>query len=876
MASENSERPEPLIESIEPSVANITALPDQAPDGGDVAEFVGPGPFDGADGSSGPTDTPTVLNRFDAVNLAGSGYIPPDSNGAAGPNNLMNTVNGVIQVWSKTGTLQSSFSVNSFFGITGQSDPKVIYDQQSGRFVVMVQQVSGLNDADPTNDVSKEWFAVSATGDPNGAWYKTGVDTKIVIGGKNYWADYPGLATDANAVYSTTNYFTFDGTAGFASRLWTIPKAGFYSGGAVTATVSDPSALAGVPFEVGSLQPAQVYGTIGGTTGTFLVGAGIKNGANDQIAVIRINNPTNNPTYSVQYVNLGSISTGSAPSAPQLGTGTLIDSGDTRPYNAVWKNNHLYLANTINTGDGQATAHWYDIDTTNINALTLFQQGNITGEDIAPGTFTYYPSVAVNDAGTIAIGFSASSPTKYAGAYFTIHTASDAAGTVESSGVLAAGQGTYNLTFGGSRVRWGDLSGTSLDPSDNTSFWVYNEYALNNNSWGTAFGEITGAPALFTNGDDVVTLTQAGGTWHALAGNDTVIGTSGIDTIYGDDGNDRLFGAGGNDVLYGGNGNDFLDGGTGADVMYGGTGDDTFIVDNVGDTVIENAVEGTDTVIASIDYTLPANVENLTGNAAGAQALYGNDLRNIILGGAGPNTIYGYGGDDLIIGGAAGATIVAGGGANQLYGGGGNAYIVGGTGRNVIVGGAGALQSLYGNSSGTGANGDYIVGGTGAGASDVLSEGGTGSAQLWGALNGNNYIVGGGQDDLLVGGAGTNYLFGGGGNDTLYGGAGTNYIYSGPGNDFIWTNPVGTQTTGYVYEGLGGGVDTIADFTPGNGANRDVIVISAGAGVSSFADILAKTVQAGVYTVISLSATDQVYLYNVQPFQLTANNFIFN
>ena len=60
---------------------------------------------------------------------------------------------------------------------------------------------------------------------------------------------------------------------------------------------------------------------------------------------------------------------------------------------------------------------------------------------------------------------------------------------------------------------------------------------------------------------------------------------------------------------------------------------------------------------------------------------------------------------------------------------------------------------------------------------------------------------------------------------------------------------------------LGGGVDTVADFTPGDGVNHDVIVISAGSGLSNLSDILAKTSQSGVYTVINLSPTDQVYLY---------------
>src|SRR5437764_9381576 len=57
-----------------------------------------------------------------------------------------------------------------------------------------------------------------------------------------------------------------------------------------------------------------------------------------------------------------------------------------------------------------------------------------------------------------------------------------------------------------------------------------------------------------------------------------------------------ITGGAGNDVLNGGVGNDTLDGGVGADTMTGGLGNDIFIVDNVADVVIENPVEGTDTV----------------------------------------------------------------------------------------------------------------------------------------------------------------------------------------------------------------------------------------------------------------------------------------
>jgi Ca2+-binding RTX toxin-like protein len=141
---------------------------------------------------------------------------------------------------------------------------------------------------------------------------------------------------------------------------------------------------------------------------------------------------------------------------------------------------------------------------------------------------------------------------------------------------------------------------------------------------------------------------------------DTLSGLDGNDVLKGYAGDDTLLGGAGDDTLYGHEGNDYLDGGTGADIMDGGIGDDTYVVDNVGDRVIEwylNGQGGNDTVLASIDYTLGANVENLTltGNAINAtgnaldNVIRGNAKDNVITGGAGNDTLYGGGGADRFV-----------------------------------------------------------------------------------------------------------------------------------------------------------------------------------------------------------------------------------
>ncbi len=93
---------------------------------------------------------------------------------------------------------------------------------------------------------------------------------------------------------------------------------------------------------------------------------------------------------------------------------------------------------------------------------------------------------------------------------------------------------------------------------------------------------------------------------------ETRTGTSSNDILNGGDGSDTLSGLAGNDVLNGYAGNDHLDGGVGNDTMSGGSGNDTFEVNSARDKVMEKAGDGSDTVIASIAYTLGVNLENLT------------------------------------------------------------------------------------------------------------------------------------------------------------------------------------------------------------------------------------------------------------------------
>jgi Ca2+-binding RTX toxin-like protein len=135
---------------------------------------------------------------------------------------------------------------------------------------------------------------------------------------------------------------------------------------------------------------------------------------------------------------------------------------------------------------------------------------------------------------------------------------------------------------------------------------------------------------------------------------------------------ENLTGSAYNDVLTGNTAANILDGGKGADILIGGLGNDSYRIDNSGDNIVEDLGAGHDIVIASLTFTLSANVEDLTLIGAGAVNGTGNALVNVLRGNAASN---------VLSGGRA---------ADQLFGGGGSDTLVGGADRDLMTGGTGA------------------------------------------------------------------------------------------------------------------------------------------------------------------------------------------
>ena len=297
---------------------------------------------------------------------------------------------------------------------------------------------------------------------------------------------------------------------------------------------------------------------------------------------------------------------------------------------------------------------------------------------------------------------------------------------------------------------------------------------------------------------------------NALA--NTIVGTGGDNILDGDTGADTMFGGAGNDAYFldnignsvienanegsdtiyasadyrllanvetlvlqgpavqgygnalantivGTGGDNILDGDTGADTMFGGAGNDAYFLDNIGNSVIENANEGSDTIYASADYRLLANVETLVLQGSAVQG-YGNALAN---------TIVGTGGDNILDGDT---------GADTMFGGAGNdAYLLDNIGDSVIENANEGSDTVYASANyRLLANVEYLVlqGPAVQGYGNALA----------------NAIVGTRADNLLDGDAGADSMYGGAGNDAYFLDNAGDFVieYLNEGNDTVYAS----------------------------------------------------------------------------------------
>jgi len=142
------------------------------------------------------------------------------------------------------------------------------------------------------------------------------------------------------------------------------------------------------------------------------------------LEAIRITKVTKNPTIHHQEVKIDGLVGYDPPKKSALRRGSVfgcprgcLDTGHLWALDAVLHKESLWVVfNLAVTREGKDinTAIWVEIDVSNWPNPTVKQYGKITGDNIAPQLYTYYPSIDINKNGVVGIGFSASSVTKFA------------------------------------------------------------------------------------------------------------------------------------------------------------------------------------------------------------------------------------------------------------------------------------------------------------------------------------------------------------------------------------------------------------------------------------------------------------------------------
>lgn len=184
-------------------------------------------------------------------------------------------------------------------------------------------------------------------------------------------------------------------------------------------------------------------------------------------------------------------------------------------------------------------------------------------------------------------------------------------------------------------------------------------------------GTISGAHAVFFSGatDEINSLINKG----------TLAAT--MLAVHGSDFEERVVNSGrigGDVILYGGSDTFVFKGGSIAGYVSGGNGDDKFIVNTAKLNLREDMFGGSDTVKASVSFTLDDNFERLLLTGRKNIDATGNDGSNDLVGNAGSNAVKGGLGADQLSGGK---------GDDRLWGGfdADNFHFVKGTGTDTVM-----------------------------------------------------------------------------------------------------------------------------------------------------------------------------------------------
>jgi hypothetical protein len=424
------------------------------------------------------TETLPLVSTTNGLNIDGigaDGVAPPDTNGSVGGSQYVQIVNTLYAVYDKTtGALLLGPTAihNIWSGFNGTcasgdgGDPNVIYDKLAGRWLV-----SQLD----SNDTSL-CLAISTSSDATGSYFR------YEFGFGNNVPDYPKFGVWPDAYYLNTNTF-FLGAFFTGANPCAFDRPLMLSGGAANMICFQQGS------SVASLLPSDLDGTTAPPAGepNFFLTFSAPSTLNLFKFHVDFNNPANSTFTGPTAISVASFSEvcGGGTCIPQSGTTQQLDSlGDRLMFRLAYRNfgNHEALvANHSVTAGSSGGVRWYEIRSPNATP-TVFQQGTFAPDS----DYRWMGSMAMDKAGDIAVGYSASSSNIHPAIRYTGRVPSDPAGTMETEDTIIAGTGSQN----GGLSRWGDYSGMSIDSADDCTFYYTTEYLKTDGSfnWSTRIG----------------------------------------------------------------------------------------------------------------------------------------------------------------------------------------------------------------------------------------------------------------------------------------------------------------------------------------------------------------------------------------------------
>jgi hypothetical protein len=459
---------------------------------------------------------PAPIRNFDGIPFPGVGCncAPPDTDGEVGATQYVQMVNEAYQVFNKDtgasvlGPLGIQAVWTGFGGVCetgGSGDPVVLYDQLANRW--LISQFAG-------SPPRTECIAVSQTSDATGAWNRYA----FVLNTVNFY-DYPKLGVWPDGYYMSMNIFNSAGSAFLGTQAWAFDRAAMLAG--TPATFVTPGITAGGAANEAFL-PADLDGSILPTAGapaTFVETPGSGNGNVYRTWHFDVDFVTPaNSTFTVFANPVAAVYTALCPTTracvPQLGgTGTnSLDAIADRlmfrlAYRKFGDGHEAVVGNFTVSSGGVAGIRWFELRNVTAGPVTVFQESTYQPDTV----WRWMGSAAMDNAGNLAIGFSASDATinpqiRYAG-----RLVSDPLNTLaQGEATLHAGTGSQT----GTGNRWGDYSALSIDPVDDQTFWYTQEYYATTGSfaWRTRIGafKFSSVPAnlIIAGGSSIV---SAGG-----------------------------------------------------------------------------------------------------------------------------------------------------------------------------------------------------------------------------------------------------------------------------------------------------------------------------------------------------------------------------